>query len=237
MFQFLNFNRKEAYYQFATAISIVIISFVVIDRRVFKSTVRKKMSPIKPNPAKVFLRSEIASRIAALTTEEKKRQSQIVYDKIINNPWYKSSNRIALYMSTDQEIDTMPLINHIKARGAAAFVPQYAGGVMRMLRLEAGDEESMPLTKHGIAQHSKDQKREDGLETGLDLIIAPGVAFTKAGERLGHGGGYYDKYLANIRSTQKMAPKVVAVAFSCQLVDSLPTNDYDQKVDEVIYAD
>lgn len=69
-------------------------------------------------------------------------------------------------MSTDQEINTAPIISHIKARGASAFVPQYAGGVMKMLLLENDDENNMFVTKHGIAQHAKDQKRENAIETG-----------------------------------------------------------------------
>lgn len=86
---------------------------------------------------------------------------------MINHPYYKSAKRISLFMSTDQEIDTAPLISHIKARGGTAFVPQYAGGKMKMLKLETGDEDNMPLTRHGIAQHSKDQQREDALDEGL----------------------------------------------------------------------
>ncbi|KAJ8717078.1 hypothetical protein PYW08_005477 [Mythimna loreyi] len=197
-----------------------------------------KMSKVTPNPAKALLRTEIAARIAALTTEEKKRQSEIVYNKVINHPWYKSANRIALYMSTDQEINTAPIISHIQARGASAFVPQYAGGVMNMLLLEPDDEKNMFITRHGIAQHSKNQKRENAVESGgLDLVIAPGVAFSKSGDRCGHGGGYYDKFLAKLRSNPETAPKVVAVAFSCQVVDDVPTNEQDQKVDAVIYAE
>lgn len=69
-------------------------------------------------------------------------------------------------MSTDQEINTMPIIAHIQGRGAAAFVPQYAGGKMKMLRLEPDDEKAMPLTRHGIQQHSKEMQREDALERG-----------------------------------------------------------------------
>ncbi|XP_050674664.1 5-formyltetrahydrofolate cyclo-ligase [Leptidea sinapis] len=194
------------------------------------------MSPRTPNPAKALIREQIAARIATLSAEEKNRQSSIVYNKVINHPHYKSANRIALFMSTDQEINTAPMIAHIKARGGAAFVPQYAGGIMRMLRLEAGDEDNMPLTRHGIAQHSKDQKREDALNDGLDLIIAPGVAFTKNGGRVGHGGGYYDKYIAHLRSKPN-APKVIAVAFNCQVLDEVPMDEFDQKIDGVIYAD
>ncbi|XP_047514919.1 5-formyltetrahydrofolate cyclo-ligase isoform X1 [Pieris napi] len=195
-----------------------------------------KMSARTPDPAKVELRKQIADAIAKMTTEEKERQSKIVFNKIINHPYYKTANRVAIFMSTDQEINTAPIISHIKSRGGSAFVPQYAGGIMRMLKLETGDEDAMPLTRHGIAQHSKDQKREDALDEGLDLIIAPGVAFSLEGGRVGHGGGYYDRYIANLRSNPKTAPKVVAVAFNCQVLDKVPMNDLDQKIDEVVYA-
>ena len=196
------------------------------------------MSKITPNPAKVLLRDEIAAKIAALSAEEKKRQSKIVYDKLINHPFYKSSKRISLFMSTDQEIDTAPIIEHVRAKGAAAFVPQYAGGVMKMLRMETGDEKAMPLTRHGIQQHSKNQLRDNALETGgLDLIIAPGVAFSRDGARLGHGGGYYDKFITGLRSNPETAPKVVAVAFDVQVVDNVPMDPQDQRVDAVIFAE
>ncbi|KAL0820648.1 hypothetical protein ABMA28_006482 [Loxostege sticticalis] len=199
---------------------------------------KNKMSKITPNPAKMLLRDEIAARIAGLSTEEKKRQSKIVYDKLINHPFYKSSKRISLFMSTDQEIDTAPIIDHIRAKGAAAFVPQYAGGKMKMLRLETGDEQSMPLTRHGIQQHGKDQPRDDALESGgLDLVIAPGVAFSRSGDRLGHGGGYYDKFITGLRSNPETAPKIVAVAFNVQVVDNLPMDPHDQKVDDVIFTE
>ncbi|XP_026763154.2 5-formyltetrahydrofolate cyclo-ligase isoform X2 [Galleria mellonella] len=196
------------------------------------------MSKAKPNPAKLALRDEISKKIAALSPEEKKRQSEIVYQKLINHPYYKSSKRISLFMSTDQEVDTAPIIDNIRSRGAAAFIPQYAGGRMKMLRMQLGDEEVMPQTRHGIQQHSKEQVRDDALESGgLDLIIAPGVAFTRSGDRLGHGGGYYDKYLAGLRDDPANSLKVVAIAFNCQLVDKVPVDAHDQRMDEVIFAE
>ncbi|KAF9803543.1 hypothetical protein SFRURICE_008698 [Spodoptera frugiperda] len=203
------------------------------------------MSKITPNPAKALLRTEIAARIAALSTEEKNRQSKIVYEKIINHPWYKSAKRISLYMSTDQEINTAPIISHIKERGAKAFVPQYAGGIMRMLLLEENDDEKTilpsgdPSVRLPAYVHYQNDYLTKSLNSlgGLDLVIAPGVAFSKSGDRCGHGGGYYDKFLAGLRSNPATAPKVVAVAFNCQVVDDVPTNEQDQKVDAVIYAD
>nr|XP_034835368.1 5-formyltetrahydrofolate cyclo-ligase isoform X2 [Maniola hyperantus] len=189
-----------------------------------------------PDPAKQALREKVATKIAQLSADEKKRQSEIVYEKVINHPFYKSAQRIAIFMSTDEEIDTKPMIVHIKAKGAAAFVPQYAGGKMKMLRLEPDDEQTMPLTRHGIKQHSKDQHREDALDKGLDLIIAPGVAFSSSGGRVGHGGGYYDKYITHLRANPN-PPKILAVAFNCQVVDKVPMNEQDQKIDGVVFAD
>ncbi|XP_045777757.1 5-formyltetrahydrofolate cyclo-ligase isoform X2 [Maniola jurtina] len=189
-----------------------------------------------PDPAKQALREKVATRIAQLSADEKKRQSDIVYRKVINHPFYKSAQRIAIFMSTDEEIDTKPIIAHIKAKGAAAFVPQYAGGKMKMLKLEPDDEKIMSLTRHGIKQHSKDQQREDALEKGLDLIIAPGAAFSRSGGRVGHGGGYYDKYITHLRANPS-PPKILAVAFNCQIVDEVPMNELDQKIDGVIFAD
>ncbi|XP_013137258.1 PREDICTED: 5-formyltetrahydrofolate cyclo-ligase isoform X2 [Papilio polytes] len=195
------------------------------------------MSRLTPNPAKVLIREQVAARIAALSTEEKTRQSKIVYDKIVNHPCYKKAKNVAIFMSTDQEVDTAPIIDHIKAKGGAAFVPQYAGGKMKMLKLESGDETAMPLTRHGIQQHSKEQIRDDALDIGLDLIIAPGVAFSRSGGRVGHGGGYYDKYISNLRQNPDTAPKVVAIGFKCQVFDEVPMDSQDQKIDDVVFAD
>ncbi|RVE51390.1 hypothetical protein evm_003945 [Chilo suppressalis] len=211
------------------------LSYLVVS---IKEKHYRTMSKMTPNPAKALLREQIATRIAALSNEEKKRQSKIVFDKLINHPYYKASNRISLFMSTDQEIDTAPIIEHIRAKGAAAFVPQYAGGVMKMLRLESGDEQAMPLTRHGIQQHSKSQQREDALENGgLDLIISPGVVFSKSGDRLGHGGGYYDKFITKLRTDFNPPPKVVAIAFDVQVVNNVPMDPQDQKVDDVLFAE
>lgn len=195
------------------------------------------MGPCAPNPAKMLVRKDISAKIAALTSDEKKRQSQIIYEKVINHPWYKSAKRIALYMSTDQEVDTSPIVSHILGRGASAFVPQYAGGHMKMLKMLDGDEENMIITKDGIAQHGRSQARDDALDCGgLDLIIAPGLAFTNSGLRLGHGGGYYDKYLEKVRGNPTNKTKVIALAFNCQICSDIPVEDVDQKMDEVIVA-
>ena len=65
----------------------------------------------------------------------------------------------------------------------------------------------------------------------LDLVVMPGVAFTEAGARLGHGKGYYDKYLASLRDPK---PTTIALAFREQILDELPTGPHDVPVDLVL---
>lgn len=72
---------------------------------------------------------------------------------------------------------------------------------------------------------------------GLDFIILPGMAFTKLGHRLGHGMGYYDKYLNNLVKFRPQRPYVVALAFNEQVLDEVPINELDFNVDLVLSAE
>ena len=66
----------------------------------------------------------------------------------------------------------------------------------------------------------------------LDFILMPGLAFDKLGGRIGYGGGYYDKFLKQL-SYYKEIPKV-AIAYDFQVIDYIPMNDYDVRVDRII---
>ena len=71
---------------------------------------------------------------------------------------------------------------------------------------------------------------------GLDLILVPGLAFTRSGQRLGRGKGYYDRYLHRYRQLPGMRPlTTVALAFKQQVFDSIPTSEHDVVVDVVLF--
>lgn len=79
------------------------------------------------------------------------------------------------------------------------------------------------------------------LSDGLDYIIVPGLAFTKRGERLGRGKGYYDKYLKELQlfnAERNLKPAYsVGLAFMEQIVDELPISEHDFKLDRVFYPE
>lgn len=111
---------------------------------------------------------------------------------------------------------------------------------MDMVRLyDLDDYDKLPLTKWNIKQPADDEVREEALDTegGLDLILIPGLAFTRAGERCGRGRGYYDAYLAKVQQKQGGLPATVALAFKEQILEEVPTDHHDVRIDKVLFTE
>ncbi len=124
-------------------------------------------------------------------------------------------------------MDTFPLIRQAWEQGKRVTVP-------------CADFIEKKMTFHQINDFTNLEERAFGLKEPdpkksplvpvkeLDLIIVPGLAFDQEGARLGFGGGFYDRFLPKVRA------KTIALAFSCQLVSVVPTEEHDQKVDHII---
>ncbi|XP_038072427.1 5-formyltetrahydrofolate cyclo-ligase-like isoform X2 [Patiria miniata] len=188
--------------------------------------------------AKSLLRREMKQRIAALSSEEKVQQSAIIFKKLTSHPVYQSSQRISVYLSTADEVNTQGILEHMFANNKKAYVPQYIGPRMDMLRLYSmEDYDTLPLTKWNIKQPGEGDQREEALATGLDLIIVPGLAFTTGGDRLGKGKGYYDKYQERCAKHPGGKPKTIALAFKEQMCATVPVSESDVTIDYVIHGD
>ncbi|XP_043264442.1 5-formyltetrahydrofolate cyclo-ligase [Colletes gigas] len=186
--------------------------------------------------AKHLLRKKMNNVIAQLSSEEKQRQSKNVFQKLCALAEFQTSQRISLYLSTENEIDTIPILKHLFEKQKEVFIPRYRNKQMEMVKLlSMEDYEKLPLTKWNIKQPNFDEPRENVLETGgLDLIILPGVAFNMDGKRLGHGMGYYDKFLNFYSRKQQKKPHLIAVAFNEQIQEDIPTSENDVFMDRVL---
>ncbi|KRT85382.1 hypothetical protein AMK59_1084, partial [Oryctes borbonicus] len=152
---------------------------------------------------------------------------------------FEDSERISVYLSTENEINTENIVKQIFDANKKCYVPHYNRQIMEMVKLnDMKDWETLPLTKWQIKQPALSEDRENALDTGgLDLIILPGVAFTKDGKRLGHGKGYYDKFQSDLFNKQKARPTTIAIAFKEQILNDIPTNEFDVNLDMVLYPD
>uniref|UniRef100_F6YZ79 5-formyltetrahydrofolate cyclo-ligase n=1 Tax=Ciona intestinalis TaxID=7719 RepID=F6YZ79_CIOIN len=185
--------------------------------------------------AKQALRKKVKLDLKEMTLKEKTLQSANITQQVLDNKWYKSATRLSIYLSMKNEVQTYDILKHAIDSNKAVFIPKYVGDNMDMVRLHSmEDYEALPETKWFIKQPlDGDNTRENAIETGgLDLILVPGVAFTKAGGRMGHGKGYYDTYIEKISIVKK--PKLVGLAFNVQMLDEIPLSEHDQPLDDVI---
>jgi len=189
--------------------------------------------------AKAQMRKHIASILQSLSTEAIAIQNGAVVQKVLTHPRYQQSTRVSIYLNTPKEISTEPILEDLFRNGKTVFIPRFESkrSVMEMVRLASMDDyRSLPSTTWNIKQPKLDEEREDALNTGgLDLIIVPGVAFTKDGKRLGHGKGYYDSFFAQHKQSCGYYPFSIALALREQMVDDLMVTERDHVVDEILY--
>ncbi|XP_034061943.1 5-formyltetrahydrofolate cyclo-ligase [Gymnodraco acuticeps] len=190
--------------------------------------------------AKQALRKEIKRRVAALSDEEKLRQSSVLSKLLFRHPKYVSCKRIAVFLSMHDEVRTEEIIRDVFKCGKSCFIPRYesSSNHMDMLQLRSlQDMETLPLTAWNIQQPAaEDSSREEALSAGgLDLILMPGLGFDSLGKRLGRGKGFYDTYLERCMKHPKGKPYTIALAFKEQLLPEIPVDDNDVLIDEVLY--
>jgi len=185
------------------------------------------------------LRKEMKRVLKCLSEDEIKNQSAVVTQKLLSLPAYQNAERISIFLSMSDEIDTSSILQHA-LREKQCFIPQYfkEGSRMKMVKLkDLQDYEDLPMTSWNIKQPADDDVRPEALETGgLDLILVPGLAFTLSGLRCGRGRGYYDTYLQKASTTQTRPVKTVALAFKQQILEHVPTDPHDFVIDHVLSA-
>ncbi|TNY23806.1 hypothetical protein DMC30DRAFT_280545 [Rhodotorula diobovata] len=204
--------------------------------------------------AKKLLRRAISSRLSALPAHQVQQESQAVVAHLLSSPHYSAAASISVYLSTPQaEVHTDDIIRHALRHGKRIYVPYCPvedKTTMRMLRLR--DErhlDGLGMNRWGIRE--VDPKEAELLEDadaptspGLDLILVPGLAFDPLRRRLGHGRGYYDRYMTACmdypRRFGKPAPRTVALALREQMVqegEEIPLNEWDRLVDVLVTPD
>ncbi|OAD79429.1 hypothetical protein PHYBLDRAFT_105884 [Phycomyces blakesleeanus NRRL 1555(-)] len=170
--------------------------------------------------------------------------AEAVHQHLFNLDAYKKSRHISVYISMPgSEIDTYPIIHSILRAGEKElYVPRCSRDSMEMVKIKNMEEFlSLPINKWNIPEPLHTTILENALDTnGLDLIIVPGLAFDNSRNRIGHGKGYYDRYIEKCNEwaerTKNASPTTVALALNEQIIETgrIPLEHTDKKVDCII---
>lgn len=175
---------------------------------------------------KKFLRREINLRLKTLSQEERVKFSRAVVEKFLASTVYKNSAVIMAYLSTAEEIQLNEFISTALDDGKILAVPFIERREMQAVRLPNLD--ALEVGAYKILTVKRDIRKIIDAEK-IDCVITPGLAFDAEYNRLGKGGGYYDKFLSRAVNAKK-----IALAYDCQLVEKVPIEPNDLKVDAVI---
>ncbi|XP_068954775.1 5-formyltetrahydrofolate cyclo-ligase isoform X3 [Petaurus breviceps papuanus] len=158
--------------------------------------------------AKRTLRAEMKQRLRALSAEERRRQSRLLTEKVIAHCKYQESQRISIFLSMQDEIETEEIIQDIFQSGKTCFIPRYKfkSSHMDMVKLFSAEEIfSLPKTSWNIHQPRDDEVREEALSTvrgcqdaGQSVLMIQGRRLTASSSR--HSSALVSEDLASALS-------------------------------------
>lgn len=170
------------------------------------------------------LRSLIRAQKRAMTPEQIEKASLQLGERFAACPQYINARTVYGYMPYNQEVRTVPMLERALREGKQVAVPKVYGDTMKFILVT--DLTQMAENGWGIPEPVADGPVADDPTA---LVLMPGLAFTKNGDRMGYGGGFYDRFL-----TAEPDHPTVALCYDFQLVDYIPTEAFDIPVDLVL---
>lgn len=180
-----------------------------------------------PDQAKQALRQQILARLRDAASADPQGRRSAALRRLLA-PYLQGSPAltVGIYYPLPHEVDLLPLLSEYPQHRFA--LPRCLRERRMEFRLVSNPTADTEPAAMGIPAPKCTQQLVSPQE--LDLLIVPGVAFTLQGERLGYGGGYYDRYIPLCPQT-----KLVACAFREQLVAQLPTDEHDCRIPHLLH--
>lgn len=177
------------------------------------------------------LRRQYRSAVAALSTAERIQSGARIAAHLERSGWIRPGARVAGYWSLPREVPMLVVQMLVARLGADYCLPMLADdGILRFGTFRAGD--GIRVNRFGIPEPAAPGQVLDAAE--LDLVLMPLTAFDRNGNRLGTGGGWYDRTLSALPDRP---PRRVGIAFACQEHPSLPTEPWDVPLHAVVTED
>ncbi|MDP2314530.1 MAG: 5-formyltetrahydrofolate cyclo-ligase [Pseudomonadota bacterium] len=177
--------------------------------------------PTRQDDPKVALRAALRAQRAAHTPHA--TTGATLAALLDTHPAWREARVVAGFMAVRGEIAVTEPLARAQARGVTLVLPRVTGSV---LTFHVWSGEPLVPGSFGIPEPTLALPMID--PSAIDVLLVPGVAFTSAGARLGQGGGFYDRVLAGPRG------RAIGVAWSFQVVETVPLDPWDQGVDGLV---
>jgi len=170
-------------------------------------------------------REFVRNKKKQMTVDEIEAKSSRILERLLKEPCFLHAETLYCYVSYNQEVMTKPLISCALAKGKKVAVPKVIGKEMEFIYLNSLDE--LASGYQGIEEPTGTTvAKEDRV-----LMILPGLAFDEKGNRVGYGGGFYDRYLDQNQTNNYIK---VAVGFDFQVMEHLEMEECDEPVDIIL---
>jgi 5-formyltetrahydrofolate cyclo-ligase len=188
----------------------------------------------EPKNSRTEIRKKVREARRNLTLSFQKQAEEnltINFSQHVNPP---KKAKIGLYLSNDGELETTKLIQKLRQENHLVYLPiihPFNGASLLFQQYE----ENSPMTtnRYAILEPKLNCSQICPLPE-LDILLMPLVAFDEQGNRLGMGGGYYDRTLAKHYAEQREKPKLIGLAHDCQKVESLPIEAWDVPLQQIL---
>lgn len=180
---------------------------------------------------KRVLRKEVLARRGALSEASRNLDSQLITERLLAQKEIEHAQTLLAYVSMGSEVHTSALLQHVLNQGKRLVLPR-VNREKRCLDLFAVNDLLLDLAPGTWGIREPQPKRCEVIADtrSIDVALVPGVAFSAACERMGYGGGFYDKLLGGWQGECRF----IAAAFDLQMVQDLPTGPTDVGVDHIV---
>lgn len=183
------------------------------------------------------LRLQLRAARKAVPAAASTAAAQQLCDQVCSLGSFQEAQRMAFYWPHDAEINCIPLITAALGQHKQCFLPVLVLDTKQQLAFASYTLDTpMIENRYGILEPELNFSYLCEV-ADLELIFVPLVGFDRQGQRLGMGGGYYDATFASNLRPRSKKPQIIGLAYSCQLVEQLPTEHWDWSLNAVITED
>ncbi len=184
--------------------------------------------------AKAQARRAVRARLTSLAPERWSAASAAVCERVIALPEFEKAAVVMAYSPLPGEVDVLGVVRACGERGKRVALPRvdWESGSMVAAEVPAGGLDGLATGRFGVVEPGADAVAIDPALIGL--VLVPGVAFDTRGGRLGRGKGFYDRFLAGLPAHSAGRALKVGVAIEEQIVDDVPMDKWDIRLDAVI---